>query len=139
MRMYHSQPLQKVFRLYALRDPQINLPCHKHSFDHKPCFETRTPRFPSGYGDSLRVHKFQVRTISGIWFVFFVFFSCVVISVSSETEGKCISHFAIENLGKNRLTLTFPKIAECIHSLVPFVSLFSSFLSYFLFLSFLDK
>lgn len=39
---------------------------------------------------------------SGVWFVGCFFLSvCVVISVLSETEGKCISHFARVNLGKS--------------------------------------
>lgn len=73
---------------------------------------------------------------SGVWFVFFFFSVCVVISVSSETEGKCISHFARVNLGKSCLILTFPESKECILSLVPFV-LFSPLMLFFLFLSFL--
>lgn len=55
------------------------------------------------------MHTFQVRTISGVWFIFFV---CVVVSVSPEFEGECVSHFAGVNLSKNCLNLTFPESEE---------------------------
>jgi len=65
---------RKAFRLYALCDPQINLPCHKHSFDHKPCFETQTPRCPQ---DMAIVYECTSSSKNDFWHLVYFLYFCI--------------------------------------------------------------
>lgn len=79
--------------------------CHKHSFKHELCFETRTPCYPQGTAVVYKHTRFKCELFqgSGLCFLRFVIFA------SSEMEGKHISQVVWVKVVSSRLNRTFPQ------------------------------